>query len=84
MRELWNRLDGQKQIEKERWFGFGLAVIPALTEEVFGDMVVMTSQLQGAFVSLDTFREQQQEKNEEFFARLITLENDHGELRNDN
>ena len=57
------------------------AVIPALNEEVFGDMVVMTTQLQGAFVSLDTFREQQEQKNGELSVRLTSLETENTELK---
>ena len=65
LKGLWKRFDEQKKLEKEHWFGYGLAVIPALTEEVLGDMVEMTNQLRGVVVSLDSFREQQEEKNEE-------------------
>ena len=83
LRQLWDRLDEQKKLEKEHWFGFGLAVIPALTEEVVGDLVAMASQLRGAFVSLDTFRKQE-EKNEEFSVRVTALENDNEDLKNDN
>jgi len=81
LKGLWNRLDGEKKLEKELWFGFGLAVIPALTEEVFGDIVVITTELQGAFVSLDTFRDQQKQKNEEMLERLNSLEQENTTLK---
>ena len=45
-----------------------------LIDKVFGDMVVMRAQLQSGFVSLDTFRERQEQKNEEMTECLTSLE----------
>ena len=42
----------------ERFFGFGLMRLPFLTEDIVGDLVLMTSDLQNAVVSLDDFREE--------------------------
>jgi len=57
----------------ERFFGFGLMRLPFLTEDIVGDLVLMTSDLQNAVVSLDDFREETIKRFSEQEATIESL-----------